>query len=155
MARSWPHKSCGPWVCGPPGQDPDVAADHRFAVVGRPGGELVDRLGLRRLVALDLDRFVDGEIGVAAARPDLQRAVHSRHARGLVIDDQDRRHVVMLVQPISGVDLLDRRQTWTSKLKAVLFDLVEPAFLEGIRTNDDHPVDFAGLVQEREFGQGE
>ena len=72
-----------------PCQDPDVAADHRFAVVGRPGGELVDRLGLRRLVVLDLDRFVDGEISVAAARPDLQRAVHSRYARGLVIDDQN------------------------------------------------------------------
>ena len=93
---------------GPACQDPDVATDSRLVRVRRPSGELVDRLGLRRLVALDLDRLVDGEIAIAAGGPDLQRAVHSRHARGLVVDDQDRRLVVMLVQPISGVGLLRR-----------------------------------------------
>ena len=108
----------------------------------------MDRLGLRRLVALDLDRFVDREIGVAASGPDLQRAVDSRHARGLVVDDQDRRLVVMLVQPIGSVGLLRRAPDMHVECKAVLLDLVEPTLLEGVRADDNHPVDLARLVEE-------
>ena len=42
----------------------------RFMGERGPLHQLVDNLGLRRLMALDLDRFVDGEIGIAARRPD-------------------------------------------------------------------------------------
>ena len=113
----------------------------------------MDRLGLRALVTFNLDRLVDGEIGIAAARPDLQRAVDPWHARGLVIDDQDRRLLMTPVEKVGGGGLLRRPPDVHVQLEAVLLDLVEEASLESIRRNNNHSVDFPCLIQETEFRQ--